>query len=116
MSEEQSVPSDTEEIKKHVKPNIKMLPLSAFIRGNHRYEGETYEDYRASMKIQNKVHKYIKELGGGHLVGWNPDTNEIHWTTKPNVTRLETAGSRRRFHGGLSRHKHRGDQRRGSIG
>ncbi len=95
-------------------PSIRMVPLGAFIRGNQRYEGESYEDYRASMKIQQRVRKWITRLGSQHCVGYDASVPMIHWTFKYNNS-LVPKGSRRRFHNGTSRHKRIGDKRRGSL-
>ena len=99
----------------YIEPEIKMTPLAAFIRGNHRYPGESFEDYRASMRIQKRIIKVMLSHGSQHEVGYDVERTEILWTQKYNKSKVE-AGQRRRFHNGQSRHRHTGDKRRGSLG
>lgn len=102
------VPSDTS------KKSPRLLPLSAFIRRNERYPDESFEDYKASQKIQKRVRKQMSRMGSQHLVGYDEEDNMIHWTHRYNET-LVKPGTRRRYFDGGARHKTAGDERRGNY-
>ena len=56
---------------------VRPFPVSILVRIRKRYEGESYEDYRKSMRILAKAQKLIERHGGQYTLYYDEEHGRI---------------------------------------